>query len=235
MDADASLKEKHDELLENMPEGASHDKENCPFCNPSGGGDEMNTFTEDELNTAVAEALAPVKEAAEAEISRLKDEIAELSDAQAADEAAEVEERITSLQTDLDKAEARASEAEARVEEILSWLEEQATLAEIAEYLTAVRAERTELIRSAAHFSDEYIDANIDRWSSMSDEAFAALVADMEAIKEASKGSLQETSEHSDDKPPAETAFENTRSDSKPVSAGLVWSARRDGIDVRTF
>jgi len=64
------LKEAHDKLLSEKSEEDVHDEISCPFCNPelkldSEEGGNVETFTKDELNaavaTAVAEAIAPLQ------------------------------------------------------------------------------------------------------------------------------------------------------------------------------
>ena len=233
----ATSQEMHDKLLAEMPDGASHEEADCPFCNDVnsyGGGDTMTkTYTEDELTTAVAAAVAPIKEASEAKVAELESELEDLRAAKADEETAS---EIDSLKAELEKAELRANEAEARIKEITDYLAEQAELEEVASYLEAVKAERLEVIKGF-NFAEERVEANLDRWVAMSDDDFAALVEDYTAIVEASKASIESNEEIIEDEIPSETAMSHTRTEdtaSKDTSSAFaaVLGARRAGIDV---
>lgn len=232
-----SPKEIHDMLLSEKPEDATHEEAECPFCNDNtsvGGGDtmtEIKTYTEEDLSDAVREALAPVTEAAEAAEARANELASELEALRAANEAEETQTEVEILKSDLDKATLRAEEAEARVEEVLSYFNELSELEEIAKYLEDVKAERLDALKDFA-FSEERIEANIDRWVAMSEEDFAALVEDYEAIHSASKASLKVEEETEEVAP--ETAMSNTRSEgTKESPARLVYSGVRSGTDIR--
>lgn len=234
----ATSQEMHDKLLAEMPEDASHEEAECPFCNDVnsyGGGDTMTkTYTEDDLTKAVTAAVAPVKEASEAKVAELESELEDLRAAKADEETAS---EIDGLKAELDKAELRANEAEARIEEITSYLTEQAELEEIASYLDAVKAERIETI-NGFNFDAERVEANLDRWVAMSDDDFAALVDDYTAIVEASKASIESTEETTEDEVPSETAMSHTRTEDTASadtssSVATVLGARRAGVDVR--
>ena len=234
-------KEVHDALLVLKPEDAKHEEADCPFCNDKndntsvGGGDtmtEIKTYTEDELTAAVREAVAPLKEAveaAEAEASNLKSELESL---RADNEAEEIEDQVALAKADTDRAEARAAAAEDELAQVIAWLEEQAQLAEIAEYLEAVKAERLATIAQVAPFSEEYIENNIDRWVAESDEDFAARVEDWKVAIQSSKASRQSTEETPT--VDTETAMSHTRTEGTPSSAAtLVYAAHRGGTDIR--
>lgn len=235
MSAVLSDKEIHEQLLSEMPEGASHEEAECPFCksgNSFGGGD-MSTYTEDELNNAIKEAVAPVKEEAASKIADLESEISSLK-SEADEDAATAE--LDELKAQLTAAEERATAAEASVTEVHTWLEEQAELVEIAEYLTAVKAERLDAVKEIASFTDEQIEARIDRWTEMSDEDFASSLDDLKLAVESAKASKEETETES---PVAEksleTAMSHTRtSDASTTSdaSSVVFGARRSGVAV---
>lgn len=227
-----SLKETHDKLLAEMPEGQEHDAANCVMCNetpstnnPTRGGD-MNTYTEDELTSAVKEALAPVQ----AELDTLRNSLAEGEVEERISAArAEVEAQVTELQASLDAAEIRATEAERSRDEIVAWLDaEAAAIAEAAE-LEARKADRKATVSEAGLFSDTHIEANLDRWVAMDDETFAQLV---EGWKELSVAARQT------EVPaglPAETAM-STRTTNKGSSAvAEVHEALRNGFDPRAL
>lgn len=233
--SDDALKEVHDKLIQEMPEGTEHDEADCQFCNESSaGGGDMKTYTEDELTTAVKEAIAPVREAADTEIAALQSELDDLRAAKANEDA---ESEAAEMQANLDRAEARAAEAESRVEEIMTWLDSERELTEIAEYLDAVKSDRVTAVKGISSLSDEQIESKIDRWAAMSDEDFAGLLEDLEAISTASKASLESESEESESDPSkaiSSTAMSHTRSDTAAPSSAAIWNAARRGqVDVR--
>lgn len=228
-------KELHDDLLKHKPEDAPHEEASCPFCNDNtsvGGGDtmtEIKTYTEEELSAAVMAAVTPVKEAAEAKVEELTSEIDSL---RAAKETEETEDAVSAVKAEADLAEARAVAAEEKLAETLSWLEEQAQLAEISQYLEDLKTERLAVIEDVASFSEDYVSANVDRWVAWSDSDFAAFVEDLKAIKSADSASK---SEKDSGKTKSETAMSNTRSsehDAK-ADAAVVYSGIRRGVDIR--
>lgn len=230
------LKAEHDLMLNNTPEGIIHEEAKCPFCieNSYGGGDTMTkTYTEDELNAAIEAALTPVKESAAESIAELESELAELRAADEAEAAAEEAEAIEAAAAAVDAAEARAVAAEAKYDELVSYLDEQAMLAEIAEYIEAVKAERASIMADTIGFGEDHIAANIDRWVAMSDEDFAAYVDDLKAIPSAPADEASE-----EDSEVAETAMSHTRSEDIDTAAAdnsvtdMVWGAHRSGISV---
>jgi len=239
------LKEFHDLLLEQKPESAEHDEENCPFCNEEGddqnhdehkdnsndysiGGGDMKTYTEDEFTAAVTEAVAPLQAEAAAKVAELQAEIDELRTSQA---RSEVEGQIAELQADLDKAEIRVAEAERKHDELVAYLEAEAAAAELATLVELRRSERRDAVKAAAPFSDEYIDANLDRWVAMEDEAFDAVVEDWKTVSSSTRQDdvVEEAAEV-----PAETAMSNVRNEDHGGSvAASVFAARGHGVDVR--
>jgi DNA repair exonuclease SbcCD ATPase subunit len=234
------LQEFHDLLLEQKPESADHDAENCPFCNENvseisnndysiGGGD-MKTYTEDEFTAAITEAVAPLQAAADAKAAELQAEIDELRTSQA---RSEVEGQIAELQADLDKAEIRVAEAERKYDELAAYLEAEAAAAEQAALVEARRAERREAVKSAAPFADDYIDANLDRWVAMEDEAFDAVIEDWKAVTATARQSDEVVEEASEVIP--ETAMSNVRNEDHSAGslASTVFAARSHGVDVR--
>jgi DNA repair exonuclease SbcCD ATPase subunit len=238
------LKEFHDLLLEQKPESAEHDEDNCPFCNEgidhdhddtqdnsnySIGGGDMKTYTEDEFTAAVTEAVAPLQAAAEAKVAELQSEIDELRTSQA---RPEVEGQIAELQADLDKAEIRVAEAERKHDELVAYLEAEAAAAEQAALVELRRSERRDAVKAAAPFGDDYIDANLDRWVAMEDEAFDAVIEDWKAVSASSRQATDEVEEAAE--VPAETAMSNVRNEDHGGSvAASVFAARNHGVDVR--
>lgn len=225
-----TLKEQHDKLLEEMPEGASHDADGCPICNPenddSFGGGDMKTYTEEEFTAAVQEAVAPLQAAAEARVAELE---AQVTAMRASAEHEEAKGQIAEVQAELDKAELRVSAAEQKYADLVAALEEAAAAEAEATARSERQTERLEAVKANASFSDEYVSNNIDRWVAMSDEDFAALIEDWKAVSAAS----------SDAEPSLalrDTAMSNLRDDKPTRSvASDVFGARNKGIDIRTL
>jgi hypothetical protein len=235
------LQEFHDLLLEQQPENASHDAENCPFCTESAseisnndysiGGGDMKTYTEDEFTAAVTEAVAPLQAAAETKVAELQSEIEELRTSQA---RTELEGQIADLQANLDKAEIRVAAAEAKYDELVAYLDAEAAAVEQAALVQARREARREAVKTAAPFADEYIDANLDRWVAMEDEAFEAVIEDWKAVASTARAEEDETGDAEAESIP-ETAMSNVRNDHTVNGsvAADVFGARNRGVDVR--
>lgn len=194
---DLLIKRMHDLALAEMPEGADHDKVACPICSDTAstdrpnqvtGGENVETFTKEQHEQALAEALKPLQE-----------EIASLKAAQATDEVkaavdaakAESAEEIARLTADLDAAQIEKNEAVAAAEtakaEFDAFKSELAEL-EAAEQAAAERegrkAERIEKVKEVAKFDDDQIAAKADRWADMDEADFASLVEDYKVVAE---------------------------------------------------
>ena len=237
------LREFHDLLLNQKPESAEHDQKDCPFCNEDGdhdhddqensndysiGGGDMKTYTEDEFTAAVTEAVTPLQAAADAKVAELQAEIDDLRTSQA---RSEVEGQIAELQADLDKAEIRVVEAERKYDELVDYLQATAAAESAAEAELLRRSERLDAVRAAAPFSDDYIDANLDRWVAMEDEAFQAVLEDWKTV---SSSIRKDDVEEASVEVPAETAMSNVRNEDHGGSvAASVFAARSHGVDVR--
>lgn len=232
-----TLKEQHDKLLEEKPEGAVHDTEGCPFCNDSnnedsnGGGADMKTYTEDEFNAAVAAAIA-------AETAKVETKLADIQtklDAANADHAqAAATATIEDLQDKLDKADLKATAAEEQLTNLMTYLKAEDEAKVEAAAREARKDARLAAVKEVAHFSDERIAERTERWVAMSDEDFDAMIEDYKETAAASAAALTETALESGTKVPAETALNNVRDDKATVStASSVFSARNAGIDIR--
>jgi hypothetical protein len=229
---DDSLKEQHDNLLANQPDGANHDTENCPWCNPDlnnpEGGDMSKTYTEDELREAVLAEVGPIK----AELDALRADAAE-GEVAARIEAmkAEFEEKITELQTNLDNAELAKAAAETARDEIVAWLQAEADAATEAAEIAARRDARLAAVKEAApQFKDDYIAERAERWTQMDDEAFEALVEGFKEIAAQAPAPVNVTNNTI----VPDTALETTR---HPESTGSafrdVLNLTRAGYDMR--
>jgi hypothetical protein len=233
------LKEYHDLLLNEKPETADHVAEDCPFCNENAnsinhndysiGGGDMKTYTEDEFTAAVTEAVAPLQAAAETKVAELQSEIEELRTSQA---RTELEGQIADLQANLDKAEIRVAAAEAKYDELVAYLDAEAAAVEQAALVQARREARREAVKTAAPFADEYIDANLDRWVAMEDDAFEAVIEDWKAVASTARS---EEDENGEAEAIPETAMSNVRN-AHTVNGSVaadVFGARNRGVDVR--
>ncbi|MGE3468193.1 MAG: hypothetical protein AB7J13_14845 [Pyrinomonadaceae bacterium] len=228
----AALRQLHDELLATQPSGATHESADCPFCAGVGTdenhpGGEMSTFTQEDLDAAVADALAPLQQKLkELQESHQESEV----EGRIAAAKAELETRITDLQGELDSSVLKVSEAERRYDELVAFLDSERVAQEAAAELAARKDERLVLVKEVASFPDEYVAANADRWAGLADEEFEALVNDWKAISVARKdaGDITEL--------PRQTSMQANRSDggSKSVmSEVLEWTLQ--GHDPRTL
>lgn len=235
-----SLKRVHDKMLEEMPEGSSHDALGCELCamdddnHPSRrGGSVGKTFTEEEMAEQIKTATADLEE----QVKQLRTAQGQNEvEAKIAEATKPFEDRVAELQGQLDEKVLEAKLEKERAEGILSWLEEQKTEAEEQAALEQRKGERIEKVREVTKFDDDYIEQNSDRWAAMADEAFEAVL----------DGWKEQAAAYGDDLRPAtselprETAF-RASSESGPTSkrrtsaAREVMGFRRQGIDARTI
>lgn len=228
MQGEMELKELHDKLLACKPEGASHESDDCPYCadqsdgtsSPATGGEMSRTFTQDELDAAVAEAVKPIQE----ELNRSK---AQASQSEVETRNAELDSKVKELQSQLDAAVLETQKAKQEKEDLLGQIEADRQAAEAASQLAARREERLAKVAEVASFPDEYMQANADRWASMSDEDFEAAINDWKTI--GAKKVEAETVE-----PPRQTAMVASREDNKSSSAlREIFDLKLRGIDPR--
>lgn len=218
MTGEMALKELHDELLASAPTGVEHDAATCPLCamqeeepieTPVGGENGLSTFTQDELDAAIAAAVKPLDDklkemATSQEQAAIEERIAK--------EKAELETRIADIQSQLDSAVLEASEAKKTHDEMVAFLTSEVTKQEEAVELAKRKDERLTVVREVASFPDEYVDANADRWAALSDEDFEALTSDWKAIANKGDGSDDTTL-------PNATAMVASRQEGKTSSA----------------
>lgn len=226
----ANKKEIHDKLLEQMPEGASH--EPCSYClmsteSPEGGTRVDKTYTEEDLQTAVAEATAELAaKVAAMESAAQESEVAAAISAVKAEAAAEIEE----LRSNLDNAVLAAQAAKNELDTYKADIEAIAAAETLATEVAARREERLAQVKEAASFPDEYLEANADRYAAMSDEDFAERLQEFAAISPAKSG---------DDKIPSTTALTAARDETNDKSGmGLIKEVMRGtltGTDLRNL
>jgi hypothetical protein len=186
------------------------------------------SFTQEQLDAAVAAAVAPLKEQistfeAKASNEEVEAKIAELK--------TESDAKIAELQAKLDSAVLEASEAKKTVEDTTAYLEAVQSEQDAAAELASKKESRLTLVRDAANFPDEYIDANADRWASLDDTAFEALVNDWRAIaKKDESGSSAPATE----KLLASTAMVASREDQGSKSAvSSLFELAANGADLK--
>lgn len=190
------LKSIHDRLLAEKPEGAQHDEQNCPLCamgeghhdqEPEGGS--MSTFTQEQVDAAVAEAVQAATEKMAADQAALQAKVTELESAQQETEVGQavaaattpLNERISELEAELDAATvAKAAAEQAKAEVETFWAEAIAETEKTAE-LEAKKAERLEEIKDFK-LPDEFVAARADSFAAMSDEDWAARIEEWKAI-----------------------------------------------------
>ena len=227
------LKELHDRLLEQMPEGAAHDAAGCPVCTDTSssapdteGGRVAKTYTEEELRAAVAEATKALEDrVAGFEADRHSSEI----DARVGEVRAELEAQVADLQGRLDAAVLEAKAAGDERDAILSWLEGEQRRTEEEAASAARRAERIEQVNEVASFPEDYLEENAGRWAAMSDEEFASVLADWQAIGARGSGA---------DRPiPSSTALTASAKPPKSLSPlrEVVRDFRKQGVDPRSL
>jgi hypothetical protein len=228
-----NLKDLHDKWLTEKPEGAEHDEVGCPHCNPdllndsSTGGGDMKTYTEEEFNAAVQEAVAALQADADSKIADLEAKLQSMTDA--ANEA-EVLGEVAKVQAELDKAEIRVAEAEKRYNDFVAYLQAEADAAAEAASIAEKRESRRAAMSEHTSLSDEKIEERLDLWVAMADEVFEAHLEDLKAVSAASRETEEETPQI------RETAMSNVReSDSVHSAAADVFGARNAGINIRTI
>lgn len=227
-----SAKELHDQWLDQKPEGASHDPGACPFCEvkpPEEPEKSMSdkTFSEEEVAAKVAAALKPLED----RIAAYEAEQAEGAvEAKIAEAVEPLEAKVAELQKDLDVKIAEADAAKAQVEEIEAYLAAE----EAAKEEAAAREERQEnrraQVKEHANYTDEHIEANLERWTDMEDAEFAGFIEDLKAagVKPAEKPKDDVIPDKTGLKAARETAAAEGRS-----KLGAIRSLREAGYDAR--
>lgn len=226
------LRKAHDDLLKEKPDSASHDKENCIYCNAdysSNEGGDMKTFTEEELNAAVAAAVAPIQ----AELDTAKED--KDVDDRVSEIKAETDQAVADIQAQLDEAMVQKGAAEKALEDTKSYLESvQAEEEAAAAHEAAVEARKAAVVELAL-FGEEYVDSNIERWAALAEEDFEALMADWKTVAESAKSNSSEVTEEES----SDTAMNSTRDTASSRNAtddfNDVLGARAAGVDIHTI
>lgn len=207
--ATSEFRRVHDELLRQMPNGASHDPELCPVCAPTHQAEvaAVKTYTEDELRAEVDRATAEATGSLRARLAELEGKEAQASvEAAVAAATEEANTKVAELEARLDAAVLAANEATERHDATLSYLAEMAAAEEAKAAAAARRGGRMAQVAEVAKFTDAQLEERADRWAAMDDDEFASVLADYRAIAAAA---AEVTTAHGDTNstPPAQTAM----------------------------
>lgn len=153
-------KELHDKLLGEMPQGAKHEKDTCPFCNveyASNGGDMADKLYDQEqvdslVTAAVDKTVSEGKADFDKELASVRAELA-----QATEESDKAKAELVSLREDIDEKEE-------------------------AERLALLADERAASVKEVTSFTDDELAERKERWSLMSEDEFALTLTDFKAI-----------------------------------------------------
>lgn len=199
----------HDEALELMPEGASHDSAECPICQEKsaqqgGSSTDTSSSTEDEtqegtmsdtktdtlsqethaalLQKAVQDATAALQRDNEALTASVEGITSERDEAQS--KVSTLEGEVARLNDELDTAQVELAAANEKVTELetdIASRDEQEQIREVAQ-------ERAKQVRNLKLFSDDAIDEKADRWAALSDEDWADRLEEWKGIQAANGG-----------------------------------------------
>lgn len=238
------LQELHDQIVASRPESESC-PEACPFCSGEyaasyveGGNDVSDkTYSEEEIQALVSAAVAKATtdltteletfKAGDAEAARQAELEALKVDMQAQVDAAkaEAETQIADLTSKLDAAVVEAQTAKTERDEITSWLDaENARVLAEAEQAT-LRAERISKVAEVVTFPEDYVNERAEKWASLDEEQFEALLADYTTLGANAKSTTPGS-------PPRDTAMVASRETSDTSNVG---SALRDLIEGRNY
>lgn len=238
----AALKELHDRLLAERPEGVSHNEAACPLClmgasnnggNPTSQpeGGLMTTFTKEQVDAAIAEAVTKATAPLQEKIATLETASEESKVGSAVAEAVEpLQAQIATIQAELEAAvQAQKVAEDAKAETDKFWAEA-IEKAEAEKVAAARKDERLAKVREVANFPEEFITKNADRYAAMSDDEFNARVEEWaeQARSLAEKGGTPV---------PTATALQTERkpNDNQGSALGELRSLRASLTDPRTL
>lgn len=201
--------ELHDEALELMPEGASHDEASCPICveksslevesntdNSSSKEDEPKegSMSENKTDTLSQEThdalLRSAVQDATAALTRDNEALTEQVEAltserdEAKEKVSTLEGEVARLNDEFDSAQVELAAANEKVEELeadIAQRDEEAELREVAQ-------ERAKQVRNLKLFPDEAIDEKAERWARLSDEEWAERLDEWKGIQTTTGG-----------------------------------------------
>jgi alkanesulfonate monooxygenase SsuD/methylene tetrahydromethanopterin reductase-like flavin-dependent oxidoreductase (luciferase family) len=192
----------------------------------------MKTYSEDELISAVNEAVAPLL----AELTSLREkESQEQVEARIAEAEAAAAAKATEIQNQLDAAELRATEAEKARDDVLAWLQAEAQAIEEATLVESLREARRDAVKQlATAFTDEQIEAKLDRWVAMDEDTFEEFLEGLKVVSAASTASRESLPVAI----PVETAMSHTRNTTTQGSSsavGELFELLKSNVDPRTL
>jgi hypothetical protein len=172
----------HDVLMANMPDDAVHDAKTCVVCSvePEGGKvPDGKTYTAEEMQAALDVATTPLLQ----ELARFQsaESTAAIDDAVGAVRA-ELEVRIDELQAELDLT---VLGKQAAIDEFANFKADKEAKEkedEDAKGWDAKKAARTKDAIEIASFPEDYVAANADRWTALTDEVWEERKAEWAAI-----------------------------------------------------
>lgn len=139
------------------------------------GGSSVTTFSQEQLDAAIAKAVAEATGPLQTKLDELSSQSAEAAQAEAiAAAVAEKDGELTELQTKLDAATLEAATEKKAREELEAFLADEKTKAEAKAAADARKDARIEEIKAAElAFDEKWIEDNADRLAAMSDEDWA--------------------------------------------------------------
>lgn len=184
-----SLKELHDRLMAERPEGAAHEPDSCPFC-----AMEDVPMTDDEIQAKIDAAVASAVAEKDKEIADLKAaQQTNETDAAVKEAVASKDAELADLRKELDETVLKLANAESEHSALVTYLENEKAAAEQREQAAARKDSRLEKLRSVAKFPDDYLTANADRFAAMDDEEFEARCAEYAALAPAGSSEIPST------------------------------------------
>lgn len=227
------IKDMHDSVIQSS--GLEHNAEECEICSASlealGGTVSGETFTKEQVDAKLAEALAPLQ----AKLDELESEKNEAAvDEKIAEAQKAADEKVVAIQADLDAAKIAQAAAEQErdaaqksLTDTLSYLESEKEAAEAAAEAESKKAERVEAVKEAAAFDDDYLQANAERWSKMDEELFTATLEEYKVLS-AKAGKKTES------KIPSSTKLETaSEQNGEKSNLGALAELRDAGYDAR--
>lgn len=180
----------HDLLLENLPDGVTHHMAGCPHCledaedqGEQSGGTTVTTFTQEDLDRAVAAAAAE----RDAKIHALEAAAATATvEAKVSEAVTAKEAELAAVQAKLDGAELALEAEKAKFTAMEAALADEAAKAEQAKLVESRKdARKAEVSALALPFTAAQIDEKVGRWAAMSDEDWKTQLDDFAEIAKA--------------------------------------------------
>lgn len=176
--------ELHDLLVAMKPAEFEHGPANCGLCAeragvaPSNQEGSVSTYTEEQVQAKLAEALAPLQaQLAELEKAQTAEQIA----AQIAEATQPLSDKIAELETETDRLTSELNTVTAERDSLVSANTEREAAEKAAEERAARRDERVAKVLEVAVFTDEQVAERADRWADMEDASFETLLEDLKA------------------------------------------------------